>query len=247
MKNSSTSSPSTGKIIVAVDGLAASGKGTLARSLAQRFDFSYLDTGKLYRLVGLYILRAGKNPTIEAEACERAEKMVENFDVRWLDDPELKSDRAGNAASQSAVHPGVRAALLDLQRHFPDRSDQRGAILDGRDIGTVIFPEADLKLFVTARLDVRSQRRFEELCAAKKRNGKSESKNKNQSVDIEEDEIRYEDVYALMESRDERDTKRMAAPTLVAEDAITIDTSDMEIKDVLDLAASYLKRVIEAH
>ncbi|HAJ21453.1 MAG TPA: (d)CMP kinase, partial [Rhodospirillaceae bacterium] len=148
-------------MIIAVDGPAASGKGTVARKLATEFDFAYLDTGKLYRAVGLAVLRAGGDPEDEDAAIDAANAL----DLQTLEDPVLLGDEAASAASKVAAIDGVRSALLAFQRSFAAAPPEGklGAVLDGRDIGTVICPDALVKLFVTASVDIRAQRRHKEL------------------------------------------------------------------------------------
>ena len=201
--------------VVAVDGPAASGKGTLARRLAKQFDFAYLDTGKLYRAVGMKVVRSGGDPEDEdaAEAAARA------LDISELDDPALGSDEAASAASKVAAIPGVRAALLEFQRTFaavpPD--GKPGAVLDGRDIGTVIAPDATVKLFATASVEVRADRRHKEL------------------INRGEPSI-YAHVLEELKARDARDMNRAAAPLVAASDAVVLDTSDLGIDDAFAAA-----------
>lgn len=145
-------------IVIAIDGPAASGKGTLAKRIADHYGYAHLDTGALYRAVGLATIRAGGDPSNE----KFATRVADSLDFTLLDDPAIRTREAGPAASKVAVHPGVRAALLAFQRTFakvPPRG-AKGAVLDGRDIGTVICPHADAKLFVTATPEVRARRRF---------------------------------------------------------------------------------------
>lgn len=190
-------------MIIAVDGPAASGKGTIARALAAHYDLPLLDTGLLYRAVGLTVLRNGRDPDDPADAEEACA-----FSDSLLDDPALRSEEAGPLASRVSRHPGVRAALLERQRAFARQPG--GAVLDGRDIGTVIAPDADAKLFVTASTPVRSQRRFAELSA------------KGENVSLE-------GIAADIAARDERDMNRSSAPLKQAEDADLLDTSDLSI------------------
>ncbi|MEQ8440866.1 MAG: (d)CMP kinase [Alphaproteobacteria bacterium] len=207
-------------IVIAVDGPAASGKGTLARRLATQFDFAYLDTGKLYRAVGLKVLRTGGDPEDEdaAEAAARA------LDVLELDDLDLSGDEAASAASKVAAQGAVRAALLDFQRTFmatpPD--GKAGAVLDGRDIGTVICPDATAKLYVTADVEVRADRRHKEL------------------LNRGEASI-YPRVLDDLKARDERDTNRATAPLKPAEDADVLDTTDLDA----DAAFAAALRLVE--
>lgn len=194
-------------MIIAVDGPTASGKGTLARALADHYGLPHLDTGLLYRAVGSTVEQQGGDPDVEADAlagCAFAEAL--------LGDPVLRSERVGALASRVSRHPAVRAALLDRQRRFAAQSG--GAVLDGRDIGTVVAPEAEVKLFVTASLEERARRRMEEL------------RNRGQQISLEQVS---EDVAA----RDERDSGRAAAPLRPATDAILLDTSGLAIADVV--------------
>ncbi len=188
-------------MIIAVDGPAASGKGTIARALARRFGLPHMDTGLLYRAVGLNLLRWGGDPESEFSAVRACD-----FSQTDFADPELKSEAAGGIASRVSTYPGVRAALLERQRAFAGQ--EGGAVLDGRDIGTVIAPDADAKLFVTASPEVRARRRFDELV----RMGLH---------------VHYPDVLLDIQARDERDSNRAAAPLRAADDAHLIDTSDL--------------------
>jgi cytidylate kinase len=189
---------------VAIDGPAAAGKGTIARAVADHFGFAYLDTGLLYRAVGQRMLD-GEEPVAAAQAL-RAED---------LDHPDLRGAEVAQAASKVAVIPEVRAALLDFQRAFARRMG--GAVLDGRDIGTVICPEAEAKLFVTASDETRAGRRHKELLESGR-------------------EISYETVLEELRERDRRDSERSAAPMVAAEDAVQIDTSDMSIDEAVAAA-----------
>ncbi|WP_417209125.1 (d)CMP kinase [Antarctobacter sp.] len=186
---------------IAIDGPAASGKGTIARQLAARFGFAHLDTGLLYRAVGRKMLE-GVDPVEAAQA----------LDVTSLDAGELRGPDVAQAASKVAALPAVRAALVDVQRAFSRRSG--GAVLDGRDIGTVICPEAEAKLFVIASAEVRAERRWRELVAA------------GHAVTLDE-------VLADVLVRDARDMNRADAPLKPAEDATTLDTSKMAIEDAV--------------
>ena len=192
--------------VIAVDGPAASGKGTLARKLAAHYGYDYLDTGKLYRAVGLAVLTAGKDPSDEDAALDAAK----SIDPARLDDPALSGDDAAAAASKVAAIGPVRAALKDFQLAFAAR--QPGAVLDGRDIGTVICPAAPAKLFVTASVEVRAERRHKELLSRG------------------EDSI-YARVLQELKERDERDTNRADAPLRPADDAQVLDTSAMTIEE----------------
>lgn len=187
-------------MIIAVDGPAAAGKGTIARALAKHYGFHFLDTGALYRMVGLAAIRAGGEPITTGAAIAAAKSL----DPAGFTDAELRNEKAGAAASIVAVIPEVRAALLDLQRSFARKSP--GAVLDGRDIGTVVCPDAHAKLFITASAEVRAKRRQIELGAAD-----------------------YEAVLADIRARDARDSQRATAPLAAAQDAVTLDTSFLDI------------------
>ncbi|MBL8669611.1 MAG: (d)CMP kinase [Alphaproteobacteria bacterium] len=193
--------------VIAIDGPAASGKGTLAKRLAAHFRYAHLDTGKLYRGVGVAVLRSGGDPS-DAAAAERAAR---SLDAAGLDDARLRTAEAGAAASKVAAHPGVRAALLALQRDFARRppGGAAGAVLDGRDIGTVICPDAPTKLFVTASVEARAERRLKELQASG-------------AAAI------YAAVLQDLIERDHRDSTRSAAPLKPAEDAIVLDTTHLD-------------------
>ena len=202
-------------MIIAVDGPAASGKGTIARALARHYGLPHLDTGLLYRAVGIAVLEAGGDPASSDDALEAAHHLSSA-----LDDPGLKSEAAGKAASLVSVHPGVRAALLDRQKHFANQPG--GAVLDGRDIGTVIAPHADAKLFVTASADVRAQRRHDELG----RMGIT---------------THYDAVLNDIHARDERDSARSAAPLRMADDAVLLDTSALSIEAAIAAAIALVE------
>lgn len=206
-------------IIIAIDGPAASGKGTLARALAQKLGYAFLDTGALYRMVGYTVLERGGDPGDKHEAIEAAEFLRDYFDPSLLDNPALRKDEAGNAASKVAVVPGVRKALLELQRAFAKNPPNAaaGAVLDGRDIGTVVCPDASVKLYITAKTEIRAQRRLKEL----------------QSKKIE---TTYGAVLKDMRERDARDESREAAPMKPAEDAIVIDSSNVSAAEMLEKA-----------
>lgn len=202
-------------MIIAVDGPAASGKGTIARALAKHYRLPHLDTGLLYRAVGIATLRSGGNPTCEADALAAC-----GFSDGMLADPQLKSEAAGAAASIVSAFPAVRACLLDRQRAFAAQAG--GAVLDGRDIGTVIAPEADAKLFVIARPEVRAQRRHDEL----ERMGIPTS---------------LASVLTDIHARDARDSDRATAPLRRAEDADLLDTSDLAIEEAVQRAIALVE------
>lgn len=206
-------------LVIAVDGPAASGKGTIARALATHYNLPHLDTGLLYRGVALTLLRWGGDPESEFQA-------VRACDLSQIDfaDPELKSEAAGGIASRISAYPMVRAALIERQRAFAGQAD--GAVLDGRDIGTVIAPDATAKLFVTARPEIRAERRFQEL----------------HRLGIT---AHFKDVLLDIQARDERDSNRATAPLLMAEDADLLDTSDMSIDAAVQRAVALVEARLE--
>jgi cytidylate kinase len=206
-EQSPSNDPGQRPLVIAVDGPAASGKGTIARALAERFGLPHMDTGLLYRAVALNLLQTGGELDSEFAATRAC-------DIAQIDfaEPELKSEMVGGIASRISVYPSVRAALLERQRGFA--AQPGGAVLDGRDVGTVIAPGADLKLFVTATAEVRAQRRLDEL------NGRGMN-------------AHYDDVLADIRTRDERDSGRKAAPLRPADDARVLDTSAMTIEEAV--------------
>ena len=191
-------------MLIAVDGPAASGKGTIAKALARHFGLPHLDTGLLYRAVAFTVERMDLDATIEADAVAAC-----GFDDALLADPALRDDRVGQRASIVSAHPLVRAALLQRQKRFAHR--ENGAILDGRDIGTVIAPDADAKLFVKATPQIRARRRHSEM----------QSRGDTTSFDT---------VLADIRVRDERDSSRSTAPLVMAGDASLLDTSFLSIE-----------------
>lgn len=205
--------------IIAIDGPAAAGKGTLARRLAAELGYDYLDTGLIYRAVGMNVVRAGFEPGDEARAGEAAR----DLQPEDLDAEDLRTDQAAQAASKVAVIPGVRAALLDFQRLFAARPPGgKGAVLDGRDIGTVVCPDAAIKLFVTASLEKRAERRVKEL--------------RGRGLEAISDK-----VLAEMRERDERDTQRSVAPLVPASDAHVLDTSELDADAAFDAAVAFIR------
>lgn len=210
-------------LVIAIDGPAASGKGTLARSLAEKLSLCYLDTGSLYRAVGYLCLQAGQDPSSEQAGVYAAEQLKPESAVSLLGAPELRSRSVAEAASQVAALSAVRKVLLDFQRDFAYNPPQGkvGAVLDGRDIGTVICPDAAAKLYITASAEVRAERRFLEL---KKTNP----------------ELIKADILKDIQIRDERDSGRQDAPMKPAEDAFIIDTSTMSADEVLETALAYI-------
>jgi cytidylate kinase len=203
-------------MIIAVDGPAASGKGTIARALAAHFGLPHMDTGLLYRATAKNLLEMGGDPESEFAAARATDLSQIDFT-----DPELKSETVGGIASRISAYSHVREALLERQRRFAAR--EGGAVLDGRDIGTVIAPEAEVKLFVTARPEIRAQRRFAEL--------------KTRGLDIH-----LTDVLADIRARDERDTGRAAAPLAMADGALLLDTSDMAVGAAIAAAIAAVER-----
>ncbi len=203
-------------MIVAVDGPAAAGKGTLARRIAAQFGLAYLDTGLLYRAVGFKLVRDGADsgdPAVAARVLRAAD----------LEDDRLRGDAAAAAASVVAAMPDVRAALLEFQRAFAacPPGDAKGAVIDGRDIGTVVCPGADVKFFVTAALEVRAERRLREL------RGRGEN-------------AIYARVLADMQARDARDSQRDIAPLVAAGDAYVLDTSALDADAVFARAIDHM-------
>jgi cytidylate kinase len=202
-------------MIIAIDGPAASGKGTLARRLAAYLGFAHLDTGSLYRAVGLKLLRQGTSGD-DVDAAVNAAKSLTPAD---LDDPEIRADATAAMASKVAAIPAVRAELLDFQRNFAKFPPQgaKGAVLDGRDVGTVICPEAEVKFFIIADAKARAERRYKELTAAGR-------------------EVDFGAVLAEMVERDKRDTSRKAAPLTQAPDAHLLDSTNSDIDSVFQTA-----------
>jgi cytidylate kinase len=206
-------------MIIAIDGPAASGKGTLAKRLADHLGFHCLDTGLLYRAVARDVAAR----FFRFDDCWAAVATARSLDPASLGDPHLRGAAAGDAASIVAKIPAVRAALLQYQRSFALR--EPGAILDGRDIGTVVFPDAKVKIFVTATPEVRAKRRFTEL----------EGRDKT---------VTYDAVLADIISRDARDSGRSNSPMIMAEDAMLLDTSNLGIEAAFDAAVGLIKRKI---
>jgi CMP/dCMP kinase len=194
--------PQASDLVIAVDGPAASGKGTVARALAKHFGLPHMDTGMLYRAVALSLLRWGGDPESEFAALRACDGVA-----ALADDEELRSEAVGGVASRISAYPAVRSALLERQRDFA--AQLGGAVLDGRDIGTVIAPDASAKLFVTASPEVRAQRRVLEL------QGRGLPGH-------------FDDVLIDIRARDERDSHRAAAPLVQADDALLLDTSQLD-------------------
>ncbi|MEP3224585.1 MAG: (d)CMP kinase [Parasphingorhabdus sp.] len=205
-------------MIIAVDGPTASGKGTISKELAKHFSLPFLDTGLLYRAVGWTLRLQGGNADDPIDALNAC-----TFDGQLLDNPDLRSETIGGLASRVSIHPQVRRALDKRQKDFAYQS--AGAVLDGRDIGTVIAPDADVKLFVTASSEARAVRRFEEM----KRRGEP---------------VNFDDILADILKRDARDQNRSAAPLKPAEDADLLDTTDLTIGDAIQQAIALVNAKI---
>lgn len=206
-------------MIIAVDGPTASGKGTISRALAAHYGLPWLDTGLLYRAVGHQLALNGGNPDREADAVSACA-----FPDSLLDDPILRDEATGGLASRVSVHPGVRAALNNRQVDFANQPG--GAVLDGRDIGTVIAPHADVKLFVTASAEIRAERRFKEM------QGRGAS-------------VEYETILADIRARDKRDSERADAPLKPAEDAHLLDTGNLTIGAAVQAAIALVERKLQ--
>lgn len=200
-------------MVIAVDGPAASGKGTLARRLAAHYGLRHLDTGLLYRAVGLLAQSSGQDPV----------KVAENLTLSDLESPDLRGDAAAQAGSRVAASPPVRAALRGVQHRFAAKPP--GAVLDGRDIGTVVFPEAPVKLYIDAGLEDRARRRHKELIGRGL-------------------ESIYSRVLQDMKERDARDRGRTVAPLTPAKDALVIDSSKLDADAVFSRAVAYIDRVL---
>jgi CMP/dCMP kinase len=207
-------------MIIAVDGPSAAGKGTIARGLARHFGFHFLDTGKLYRMVGLEMLRTQTNMEDET----RAAAVASELDPLAYEDEDLRRETVAAAASRVSALPGVRAALLALQRNFARKPP--GAVLDGRDIGTIVCPDAHVKLFITASLEVRSHRRFLELKAL-------------------DDKVALQQVRAEVTARDHRDSTRAIAPLVPASDATVLDTTNLSSAEAIAAAIAIVEQALQ--
>lgn len=207
-------------MIIAVDGPTASGKGTLAKALANHYGLPHLDTGLLYRAVGRQVSLNGGDPDNAGDALAACD-----FPESLLDDPELRTEATGGLASRVSIHPDVRKALYERQRAFATQPG--GAVLDGRDIGTVIAPEAEVKLFVTASVDARADRRFKEM--HDRGNGTS-----------------WADIVENLRRRDERDAGRKDAPLIAASDAYVLDTTSLGRDEAIAEAIKIVERVLQS-
>ena len=207
-------------MIIAVDGPTASGKGTISKALAAHYGLPFLDTGLLYRAVGQQVALNGGNADVAADALVAC-----NFSDALLDDPALRNEEIGGLASRVSVHPAVRAALNQRQVDFANQAG--GAVLDGRDIGTVIAPHADVKLFVTASAEVRAHRRYEEMLS--------------RGLDVD-----YNNILADIRARDDRDANRAEAPLKPAADAILLDTGDLTIGGAVQAAIAAVEASLRA-
>ncbi len=206
-------------MIIAIDGTTASGKGTIAKRLSAHYGLPHMDTGRLYRATAVAALKAGADlADVDAVAA-----LARGLDLADFDEAELRTAQAGKAASVVAAIPEVRQALFELQRAFATR--EGGALLDGRDIGTVIAPDADVKLWVDASVDERGARRWKELCG----NG---------------EEVSLETVVEQLRIRDQRDQSRRDAPAEMAADAILIDTTDLTIEAAVEKALAAVEAVL---
>ena len=196
-------------IVIAIDGPAASGKGTISKAISEKLQFNYLDTGKLYRAIGARYLE-GYPPIVAAQS----------LDSKDLDKYDLKKQEIAQAASEIAMIPEVRAALLEFQRDFSQKMP--GAVLDGRDIGTIVCPDAKIKIFLTASLEARAKRRYIEL-------------NKN------DQKISFKTILEQIRERDERDQTRRSSPMVAASDAKIFDTSELSINEAVDEVYFYIQ------
>lgn len=214
----------TPKLVIAVDGTSASGKGTLAQKIADYYSLAYLDTGLIYRAVGMRVIRDGGNVEDPAVVINAAEMLR----IDDLNASDLRGGEAAEAASKAAKIPKVREVLLQMQRDFAYHPPQgkRGSVLDGRDIGTVICPDAPVKFYIDAKVDVRAQRRFDQL------KGLGEN-------------ISYAEVLSDLKRRDERDSTRAAAPLKPAPDAIILDTSTLSVEEVFAAAKKHIDSVLD--
>lgn len=206
-------------MIIAVDGPAASGKGTLARALSEEFNLAYLDTGSLYRATAARLLADGNADPTE----DQATKAADSITAADRESPDLRYEATGQLASKVASMPGVRASLLAFQRNFAANppNGKRGAVMDGRDIGTVVLPNADKKLFITATAEARAHRRFLEISASG-------------------DPTTEDQVLSALVDRDQRDAERARSPMVQAPDAYLLDTTELDIDAAFLAAKAYI-------
>lgn len=209
------------KILIAIDGPAASGKGTVSAKIAEHFGIEHLDTGKIYRALGAKVISTGTLIFDEANIVE----LAKNITIDDLKQPGLNAENVGLMASMIATKPTVRKELLEFQRRFA--ANPKGALLEGRDIGTVICPDAPFKFFITASLEERAQRRFKQL-------------------QEENPKVIFKDVLEALRLRDERDTNRKDAPMKAADDAVLIDTSNMTREEVIQTIITNIEQKIPA-
>ncbi len=227
--------PEQKHFIIAVDGPAAAGKGTLSRNIAAHLHYAHMDTGALYRAVALSILNARQDPADENIAIAAAKELNANFTADRLTDSRLRKDETGSAASKIAPIKEVREILIDLQRNFAKNppitkgsTPYKGSVLDGRDIGTVICPNADAKIYIIADVEIRAKRRTKEL--------------HSKGLDAT-----YDTVLTDMRQRDERDAERKQAPMKPADDAFVLDTSKLSEIEVFDKAINFINSSLNAH
>lgn len=206
-------------MIIAIDGTLASGKGTIARRLSRWYGLAHMDTGRLYRATGVAALNKG----VDFDDPDALAHVALSLDLNDYEEAQLRTAEAGQAASKVAANPAVRAALLELQRAFAHQP--KGAVLDGRDIGTVVCPDADVKLWIDASVEARATRRWKEL------------KEKGETLTLDE-------MIAQLEERDERDRNRTDAPMVAAADSVLIDTTHLTIDAAVDKARAAVEAVI---
>ena len=219
-------------MIITIDGPAAAGKGTLSQKLAERYCLAYFDTGMVYRAVGLLMLKGGRDLKNVLVAENEAEELTYAKMIELSSDKDFRSAKGGQAASIISGYSGVRARLLSMQQDFAknpvfeDGRPAKGVIYDGRDTGTVVCPQADVKFFITARPEVRAKRRYDEFIK------------KGMKAD-------YEEVLRDVKQRDERDATRKDAPMKPADDAIILDTSEMDIDAVFEKAVAIIEKKLK--
>lgn len=219
-------------IVIAIDGASATGKGTLANGLIQKYDLVYLDTGALYRAIGYEMIESGLDPENVDEATRIAQNLPAPKMATLQNNPDIRTEVIGSAASKVSAIPGVRKALFDFQQKFAnnpvhaDGKPAKGAVLDGRDIGTVICPNAQIKIFLTATPEIRAQRRLKDL-------------------QLKGIHATFDGVLSDLVTRDKRDSERATAPLKPAEDALILDTSDLSIDDVMAKIVNYIEGHIQ--